>query len=667
MIVVPKFVTRVGDFYQFPLGLGYIAGAIKKSGYDVSGLNLNYFDEDESDVVDRYVRENGVNIVMSGALSSFLPSLQKVFAGSRKANKDIFNVVGGGIVGADPVVVPKIMDINLGVIGEGEECVIEVLREYEANTKNWASISGIVYAEDGEVKQTSNRSALKNIDQLAWPEYEIFNIKEHIEGQGPLDHHFFQVQQDSAPRSIDMITSRSCPFMCTFCFHPVGKTYRERSVDDVIAELKVYKKKYNINMVSILDELFSLRKPRLFEFCEKIKPLQLQWMVQLHVHTADAKVLKAMKEAGCVYVSYGIESADEIVLKSMAKHSKVEKIDRALQLTYDAKIGIQGNLIFGDTAETLETANNSFRWWARNRRYQIYLSKLQVFPGSPDYIMSFRDGLITDRVEFAKQLPENLNISNINNKNLSAMMFQLKVHGRTLLNIIKADFQINDKRMDINWNCTRCNHYNTYEDVRLRPEHHHFIRLFCRDCHSRFDIINELFQKNNDESNPALLGGGSVFDQTPEREKEYLISESCRTKNYHPVAEVDHYGRILLDTPFEPYAHYDFAMSLLRMGSNQGAAMHLEQAINLMIINPSMAEIQEGFLGVVRAELKKIENAELTCFVNLSNEPPPFRESRNTGGYVNKNEPDFPDFKSMNVSRLKIPIKNSNEYVTIHQ
>ena len=237
----------------------------------------------------------------------------------------------------------------------------------------------------------------------------------------------------------------------------------------------------------------------------------------------------------------------------------------------------------------------------------------------------------------------------------------------TNANIIKADFQINDKRMDINWNCTRCNHYNTYEDVRLRPEHHHFIRLFCRDCHSRFDIINELFQKNNDESNPALLGGGSVFDQTPEREKEYLISESCRTKNYHPVAEVDHYGRILLDTPFEPYAHYDFAMSLLRMGSNQGAAMHLEQAINLMIINPSMAEIQEGFLGVVRAELKKIENAEPTCFVNLSNEPPPFRESRNTGGYVNKNEPDFPDFKSMNVSRLKIPIKNSNEYVTIHQ
>jgi len=660
LIVVPNFVTRVGDFYQFPLGLAYIAGAIKAVGYEVQGLNLNYIDEDESVAVERYVRENSIDIVMSGALSSFLPSLQKVFKGARAGNKNVLNIVGGGIVGADPVVAPKIMDIDLGVIGEGEEAVIEILTATENGTRDWAAITGLVYRENGEVKQTPNRSTHKDIDTLAWPEYGIFNIKEHIEGQGPLDHHFFQTQQENAPRSIDMITSRSCPFMCTFCFHPVGKSYRERSVDDVVAELKVYKEKYNINMVSILDELFSLRRPRLFEFCEKIKHLNLQWMVQLHVRTADAKVLKAMKESGCVYVSYGIESADEAVLKSMAKKSTVLEIDHALQMTYDAKIGIQGNLIFGDTAETLETANNSFQWWARNRQYQIYLSKLQVFPGSPDYIMSVRDGLITDRTEFSIQLPDNLNISNTNNTNLSAMMFQLKVHGRTLLNAVKAEFQKSGDQMDIVWDCPRCEHHNSYEDVRLRPEHHHFIRLFCRDCHSRFDIINELFENNVRESNPALLGGGSVFDQKKIKpvveDKKHLVSEAYRIEDRHPNAEVDHYGRILLNAPFEPRAHYDFAMSLLKIYSNQGAAMHLEQAINLLeLLQASLTDEHKQFIETAQREVKQIEESDPTCFVAISDAEPPYRESRKTDGYVNKNEPDFPDFKSMNVSRKRIP------------
>ena len=219
--------------------------------------------------------------------------------------------------------------------------------------------------------KTPARNAIRDIDSISWPNFDIFDINKSIDRQSPLDHHFFQNNIDNNPRSIDIITSRSCPFMCTFCFHPVGKKYRERNVDDVISEIKTYIKKYNINMISILDELFSLRRDRLLEFCKKIRPLNLQWMIQLHVRSASFEVLNALKSAGCVYISYGIESANDEVLGSMQKKTTVTEINKALKVTVDNRVGIQGNLIVGDTEETIYSANESMKWWANNRKYSI--------------------------------------------------------------------------------------------------------------------------------------------------------------------------------------------------------------------------------------------------------------------------------------------------------
>jgi anaerobic magnesium-protoporphyrin IX monomethyl ester cyclase len=240
LIVVPRFINKPGDFYQFPLGLAYIAAAIKNAGFSVAGLNLNYSDKDEVEAVREYVADNSIDVVMSGGLSPFLPSIDKIFSGARLANESVLVVAGGGVVSGDPVAAHKLMKIDIGVIGEGEEAVVEILEEYKNQTNNYGDIKGIVYKENDQVKQTPSRNAIKDLNSIAWPLFEIFDIEKHINNQNPLDHHFFQNNVDNNPRSIDMITSRSCPFMCTFCFHPVGKTYRERSVDDVIAELKWY-------------------------------------------------------------------------------------------------------------------------------------------------------------------------------------------------------------------------------------------------------------------------------------------------------------------------------------------------------------------------------------------------------------------------------------------
>ena len=105
-------------------------------------------------------------------------------------------------------------------------------------------------------------------------------------------------------------------------------------------------------MVAIVDELFSLKRRRLLEFCERIKQFDVKWMVQLHVNSACDETIRAMKDSGCVFISYGIESMSQPILESMQKKSKVPRIQEALELTYEHKIEYKVTYFFGDSAET---------------------------------------------------------------------------------------------------------------------------------------------------------------------------------------------------------------------------------------------------------------------------------------------------------------------------
>ena len=437
LIVIPRYSAVWGEFYQLPLGIGYIASAIERAGHEVIGLNLNHVKGDVSQIVEDFVRKNKPNVLASGGLSVFLNLLSDIFTSARKANPNIVNIAGGGVVGGEPGVILDALDIDYGIIGEGEHTIVHLLELIEQDRNNEIhTVQGIVFrTKNNKTQRTGERPQEKELDKFAWPNYELLDVVHNIRNQRPLDQYFFQAEQNNNPRSIDMISSRSCPFKCTFCFHPTGKTYRERPFDDFFAELKVLKEKFDVNMVAIVDELFSLKRRRLLEFCERIKQFDVKWMVQLHVNSACDETIRAMKDSGCVFISYGIESMSQPILESMQKKSKVPRIQEALELTYEHKIGIQGNILFGDSAETPETANESMHWWSQNRHFQINLTPLIVFPGSPDYLEALRDGLIDDkdRLGFITDIPVNFNISSMNDENISMLRLQVWIFARSLL------------------------------------------------------------------------------------------------------------------------------------------------------------------------------------------------------------------------------------------
>ena len=688
LIVVPRYVTNFGDFYQFPLGMAYVAASVKKAGHQTFGLNLNHEIGIPEDIVARKVKELSIDVCMSGAISSFVSDVQRVFNGARRGNPQILNVGGNGVVSSDAVIAPDLMDIDVGIIGEGEETVGELLEAYQRGD-DFGQVPGIVYRNSkGVIVETSHRKPIMDLTSIPWPDYDLLGFWDNIHLQRPLDDHFFQTRVDSNPRSIDMISSRSCPFSCTFCFHPVGKVYRERPLDDLFNEIQHYKEKYQINMVGVLDELFSLRKKRLLEFCERIKPLNLNWMVQLHVRSADPDILATMYDAGCVYISYGIESMNEKVLESMQKKALKPVIIETLHHTMERRIGIQGNLIFGDTAETVETANDTMTWWAHNQQYHVYLSRLAVFPGSPDYIMAQRDGLITDRLAYSDKLDQIwLNISNMNQTNLDHISFQSYVHHASLQNLAKlkkfekSDEQVEgrDTAYDILWECHECGHENDYRRCVFRPDHGRSVRLFCRVCRARLDVENRVYGKpalsveletgKVRPPNPALLGGGSNLGVLFEKFKRKLRSPTLRNpkalakrliamgrglqdrlrtrvtgkENPDPIIRFRHAGIAVQNDPFDPNLHIEFAKKLADIGEYGAARLHFNQAIKLS------GKRQYKLLLEELKNRPDYPEKQDVYFISISDDPAPFRASRDGAGatgYVRGNEPEFPGYQS---------------------
>ncbi len=610
LLAVPKFVSGPGQSYDFPLGIAYISAAMKVAGHDVHCLNLNNHTEEPADVVTEYIRAINPDVFGSGSLSPHFNRVETILKAAKAAKPDIVNLVGGGVVSADPLTSLAMLGADIGVIGEGEITVLEIL-DAIAEGRDISAIGGIVFNDpDGKPVQTPDRKAIKDLDSFPWPDYEGFAAEKVISAGAPTDNYFFQTNEN--PRSIPMIASRSCPYACTFCFHPTGRVYRERSLDSFFEELDAVIEKYGVNMIAILDEIFAVRKQRLLDFCERIKPYNLKWMVQLHVTTIDGKVLDAMKDAGCTYISYGLESVNNDILLSMRKKATRDQIETALKLTYEKKIGIQGNFIFGDQAETLETASDTMDWWTRHRHYHINLSQVQIYPGSPLCQKAIGKGLVASTEELI--LNPYLNVTSMADGTYMGLVRRLTVAQKSILNTAKIlsfekqeeEHPLRGDLYRVEWECPRCGNHNNFHDIPLNHNlHFQSFYLTCWDCLTRFDIENlarkywfhdeaeELYKQAtafrddgnlNSAVDKYLAIMAIPFHQQVNNRPDAVIRAAFDLGNIFINIDgfekwaVYYFEEAVMRRAYNPNFHAAYALALLAEGSTGMARLHLRQA-----------------------------------------------------------------------------------------
>jgi radical SAM superfamily enzyme YgiQ (UPF0313 family) len=173
--------------------------------------------------------------------------------------------------------------------------------------------------------------------------------------------------------------------------------------------------------------LFSYDRERVIEFCKQLGEFRktvlwdIRWCCSLRVDNVDEELLKAMKDSGCYMICLGLESYSSIVLKSMKKHITPQQIKTAIEMITNNGMGVQGTFIFGDTAETLETASETLTYYRYNIdaiRDAVGLGFIIPFPGSEIYKRCILNGVITNEYELI-QMREKKGLDFFNPMNLT--------------------------------------------------------------------------------------------------------------------------------------------------------------------------------------------------------------------------------------------------------
>ncbi|MBF0380245.1 MAG: cobalamin-dependent protein [Magnetococcales bacterium] len=488
LIILPRINIHSMAAYDMPLGTLYISSALKNAGKNVHTLNLNHQEGAVEEIVAKAVNTIDPDICACGGLSVHIQTINSVFRAARGCKPDIINISGGGLVSADPEMAITHVDFDIGVIGEGEQAVVEIVSALEENTPLDKVPGLILKGKDNLPKRTLTRDVNRNIGELSWPDFAGFQEERLLEMQIPQDNYITTLNNN--PRAIPIISSRSCPLSCTFCYHPNGQVYRERDLDDFCAELDHLIATYDVNIIMVLDEMLSIKKKRLVEFCKRIKPYNIQWMCQLHEKSLDQDILKLLKDSGCSYISLGIESMSEPILTSMKKYTTPQKLANALDLVYGADIGLQGNFLLGDPADTLETTAESFDYWARHPEYIINYFTIQVLPGSEIYKDAIKNGRIPDPVKAFTDPSVEYNLTTMSDELFFTLRDRIMLYIGTLLHMGKLEnfgrdvtpHKVRGLGNSCQWRCQKCSGVNHYENLFT---HSFGLLLTCRNCKAK--------------------------------------------------------------------------------------------------------------------------------------------------------------------------------------
>ncbi|EKD58286.1 MAG: Radical SAM protein [uncultured bacterium] len=416
------------------------------------------------------------------------------------------SILGGGVVSSEPERIIRALEPSYAVLSEGERTIVELLSCLEKNG-DLLAVKGIAFLQNGRYLETAAREPIMDLEQLPLPDWEGVGLSSYLDKMKPSDGLGWDLFD--FPRQVPFLTARSCLYSCTFCFHPIGKKYRQRSLDSVFQELEIIISKFKINIIEIVDELFSVDIVRVKEFCLRFRGLAakfdwpVKWWCQIRVDKVTDEMLSLMEESGCFLVSYGFESYSERVLRSMKKNISPSQIENAVKLTQRKRLSLQGNFIFGDRAETFETVSETMEFWKKNRKAGILLGIILPLPNSDLYQYCLRKGLIQNPIKFIENHMWNpINLTELGDWDFARLLHMVKI--ARLKYCVRAIPQEVTRNLVVVV-CPFCKQRIVYRNFDITFENQDLFRLpstlaffnkmvFCRNCRKRFYASSKLFR-----------------------------------------------------------------------------------------------------------------------------------------------------------------------------
>ena len=584
LLISPTYIDEPNPMY-FPIGMAYLASYIASKDFYVDGLNMNNTGYEEGLLIlKEKLKKTKFDAIGLGILTIGFEQMDKMIKVLRTLT-DAKIVIGGGLTSCETELVMQELKPDYMAIGEAELIFEEILLHiYDSNNP---LPKGAWKQCDEKVISNSEGYSINKLDSLPFPDYEMMGIDKFLELQGVVSwgHH---KSDPYVGKSIPISASRSCPFKCTFCHHAGMGTYRMHSIEYTVNFIKIMMKKYNITYFFIYDELFSLNKKRAMDFCEQIKDLNITFFCQLRVDQIDKELITTMKNAGCVLISYGLESGSQKVLDSMQKKITAEQIENTIRLTREAKIGIQGNFLFGDSAETEETIQESLKFQEKNKLYFADWSMVIPYPGTTLHSRALQKNLIKDRVQFIKDVANTskylwnnpINLTGFSDEEYISKYTELRelndVNHRKVQSIVQESSIIDNFHSSVHILCPTCNVATKYHSIPFpldevsevtqnRDSFFGFlgINIVCPNCKQEHHLlpkkiphIEPIFRNFNMQLEKFLQNNEKDIILMPAVDRYYnAISEDTNVFLINPYAVLDtreyRIGKIFLNQKIE--------------------------------------------------------------------------------------------------------------------
>lgn len=230
------------------------------------------------------------------------------------------------------------------------------------------------------------RPLISDLDTIPPPAYHLMPIEKYYPAVGSVKR---------LPAMI-LFATRGCPGRCTFCYRTFHGVVRKRSARNIIDEIKVLQKNYGIREVSFYDDTFTLFKNVVREFCQIIKneKIDLTWSCFTRVDHIDGELLRLMKDAGCHLILFGVESADEEVLKNINKRISLDKVREAVVLAREVGIETRASFMFGNQGETEETIKKTIDFAIKLDPDEAQFNITTPYPGTEMFMWAKMNGYI---------------------------------------------------------------------------------------------------------------------------------------------------------------------------------------------------------------------------------------------------------------------------------
>ena len=369
-------VLLINPFYPIsetpspPLGLAYLASALTAAGAEVKILDLVVFPYSQS-MLKTLIESFQPQVAGITAVTMTFDNAVNVLKDIKRIDPQILTVMGGPHVSfCARETLKACPQLDIIVIGEGERTIVELVLTAR-DGRAWSGVDGIAYRNHSKICITEKRKPIENLDDLPLPNRRLLPLGRYRALGMP----------------ISLTTSRGCPYKCIFCVgrKMVGAKVRYRSAVNIVDELE-YLNELKFRQINIADDLFTANRNHCIAVCDEIikRGLQLKWTSFARVDTVSDAVLTKMKAAGCNAVSFGIETANPQILKTIKKGITLKQVEEAVDMCNRAAILPYASFILGLPGETPETIQETMEFGNRLKKQGLSFGfhLLAPFPGS---------------------------------------------------------------------------------------------------------------------------------------------------------------------------------------------------------------------------------------------------------------------------------------------